>query len=69
MGNSVVDAAPNYYQKWKDRRRNPEIAIALWTVHPTELLGAVCRVAVWRSRKFLKILFFGSWTIVITLGK
>ena len=28
MGNSVVDAAPNYYQKWKDRRRNPEIAIA-----------------------------------------
>ena len=28
LGNSVVDAAPNYYQKWKDRRRNPEIAIA-----------------------------------------
>ena len=28
MGNSVVDAAPNYYQKWKDRRSNPEIAIA-----------------------------------------
>ena len=28
MGNSVVDAAPNYYQKWKDRRRNPEIAVA-----------------------------------------
>ena len=28
LGNSVVDAAPNYYQKWKDRRRNPEIAVA-----------------------------------------
>ena len=28
MGNSIVDAAPNYYQKWKDRRRNPEIAVA-----------------------------------------
>ena len=28
MGNSVVDAAPNYYQKWKDRKRDSEIAIA-----------------------------------------
>ena len=28
LGNSVVDAAPNYYQKWKDRLRNPEIAVA-----------------------------------------
>ena len=28
MGNSVADAAPNYYQKWKDRKRNLEIAVA-----------------------------------------
>ncbi len=28
MGNSVVDAAPNYYQKWKDRKRNSEIVVA-----------------------------------------
>ena len=28
LGNSVVDAAPNYYQKWRDRKRNSEIAVA-----------------------------------------
>ncbi len=28
VGNSVVDAAPNYFRKWKDRKRNSEIAIA-----------------------------------------
>ena len=28
LGNSVVDAAPNYYQKWKDRRGNSGMAIA-----------------------------------------
>ena len=28
LGNSVVDAAPNYYQKWRDRKGNSEIAVA-----------------------------------------
>jgi hypothetical protein len=28
LGNSVIDAAPNYYRKWKDRERNPEITVA-----------------------------------------